>query len=306
MSFSKDVKDELIKVQYEKPCCKRSVLYGLCLFGRAFSSSGVMLQTEHRGVAELYASLLGELFNIKADITPTPKERSYNVHVAKRADCEKLIKAFGHADGESLRINHSNFYCESCTGAFMAGAFLASGTVSSPNKDYHLEFTIPYYNLSKSLQTLLAEKELQPKYARRKGYNIIYFKESEAIENCLYIMGAHSAMFDMMNIKIVKDFRNKANRKANCENANINKMVEAAAVQINAVEKIWRIKGRDYLPQNLEKIAELRYENPDLSLGELAELSPDGLSRSGINHRLNKIIEIAKKLDNSPGKSAEN
>lgn len=297
MSFSKEVKDELIKVQYERPCCKRSALYGLCLFGRAFSSSKVMLQTEHRGVAELYSQLLGEVFNIKSQIRPTPKARSYNVFVPSKTDCEKLVKSFGHSDGESLKINHSNFYCESCAGAFAAAAFLACGTVSSPQKDYHLEFTIPYYNLSKSFQTLLSEMELQPKYAGRKGYNIVYFKESEAIENCLYIMGASDAMFDMMNIKIVKDFRNKANRKANCENANINKMVAAAAVQISAIEKIWRQKGREYLPANLQQLALLRYENPDLSLGELAALSPEGLSRSGINHRLKKIVEIAGALE---------
>ena len=138
--------------------------------------------------------------------------------------------------------------------------------------------------------------ELKPKYTYRHGYNVVYFKESESIEDCLYLMGASSAMFEMMNIKIVKDFRNRANRKANCETANINKMVNAAAVQIKAIEKIWNTKGREYLPENLETLAEIRYENSDLSLSELAEMCSPPLSRSGVNHRLKRIVDIANEL----------
>ncbi len=297
MSFSKEVKDELIKVEYEKQCCKKALLYGLCLFGRFFSSTKVMLQTEHKGVAELYTKLMKETFNIKAEIISTPKGRSYHVSLPKRSDCEKIMKAFSHNDGESLKINHTNFYCENCIDAFIAGAFLACGTNSSPLRDYHLEFTIPYYNLSKSFLTLLTEKELAAKYASRKGYNIIYFKESESIEDCLYIMGAPKSMFDMMNIQIMKNLRNKANRKTNCENANISKLAEASATQLNAIDKIWQKRGHTYLSENLENIAKLRYENPDASLGELASMATEEISRSGINHRLKRIVDIASELD---------
>lgn len=296
MSFSMQVKNELVKTEYENLCCKRSLLYGMCIFGKSFSEKSVSLQTENEKTAELYGQLLKELFNIKTNVKKSPAGRNITVSVAEINDASKLFKSFGHEKNASLKINHSNFDCENCVNAFMAGAFLSCGTISAPEKDYHLEFTVPYLNLSKSLLTLIEEIELKPKYTYRHGYNIIYFKESEAIEDCLYLMGASSAMFEMMNIKIVKDFRNKANRKANCETANINRMVNAAAVQIKAIEKIWKEKGKEYLPENLEMLAELRYENSDLSLSELAEMCTPPLSRSGVNHRLKKIIDIAEEL----------
>ena len=296
MSFSSQVKDELIKTEYEEVCCKKALLYGMCIFGKSFSENGISLQTENGNIAALYASLLKELFNINAQVTRSPKGRNTTVSVAEKIDAAKLFRSFGHEGAGSLKINHSNFFCENCVNAFIAGAFLSCGTVSTPEKDYHLEFTVPYLNLSKSLLTLLEEMELKPKYNNRKGYNIVYFKESEAIEDCLYLMGASDAMFEMMNIKIVKDFRNKANRQANCETANINRMVNAVSVQIKAIEKIWKIKGREYLPESVEKLAELRYDNPDMSLAELAEACDPPLSRSGVNHRLKKIIDIANEL----------
>lgn len=296
MSFSSQVKDELIKTEYEEVCCKKALLYGMCIFGKSFSENGISLQTENGNIAALYASLLKELFNINAQVTRSPKGRNTTVSVAEKIDAVKLFRSFGHEGVGSLKINHSNFFCENCVNAFIAGAFLSCGTVSTPEKDYHLEFTVPYLNLSKSLLTLLEEMELKPKYNNRKGYNIVYFKESEAIEDCLYLMGASDAMFEMMNIKIVKDFRNKANRQANCETANINRMVNAVSVQIKAIEKIWKIKGREYLPESVEKLAELRYDNPDMSLAELAEACDPPLSRSGVNHRLKKIIDIANEL----------
>ncbi len=296
MSFSMQVKDELVKTEYEAACCKKSLLYGMCIFGKSFSAGSVSLQTENEHVAELYANLLKELFNINYTVKKSPKGRNITVCVAEKSDAAKLFKSFGHEGAGSLKINHSNFDCESCVKAFTAGAFLSCGTISTPEKDYHLEFTVPYLNLSKSLMTLIEEMELKPKYTYRHGYNIVYFKESESIEDCLYLMGASDAMFEMMNVKIVKDFRNMANRKANCETANITRMVNAVAGQIQAIDKIWNKKGKEYLPENLETLAELRYENPDLSLSELAQMCTPSLSRSGVNHRLKRIIDIAAEL----------
>lgn len=296
MSFSKSVKDELVQTEYEASCCKKSLFYGMCIFGRSFDENSVSLQTENENVAQLYSDLLISLYNIKNEIKQSPGGRNYTVSVCEKQDCAKLLKAFGHTEKGSKKINHSVFDCENCRNAFIAGAFLSCGTISSPEKDYHLEFSIPYFNLSKSLQTLLDEIELKPKYVNRNGYNVIYFKGSESIEDCLYLMGASDAMFEMMNIKIVKDFRNKANRQANCETANINRMVNAVAEQIMAIDKIWKLKGREYLPENLQNAAELRYDNPDLSLIELSQLCNPPLSKSGLNHRLKRIVEISKEL----------
>lgn len=296
MSFSMQVKDELVKTEYENSCCRRSLLYGMCIFGKSFSTYGVALQSENENVVNLFAELLKEICNVETEVIRSPKGRNFTVSIEDENECIKILKFFGHDGVGSIKINHSNFDCEVCANAFVAGAFMSCGTVSSPEKDYHLEFTIPFLNLSKSLLTLLDEMELNPKYTNRKGYNIVYFKESESIEDCLYIMGASGSMFEMMNVKIIKDFRNKANRQANCESANINRMVNAVAVQIRAIEKIWKKKGEEFLPENLTAIAKLRYDNPELSLSELAKMCNPPLSRSGVNHRLKRIVDIANDL----------
>ena len=290
------VKNELVKTEYERACCKRALLYGMCIFGKSFSPQSISLQTENEAAAELFKDLAHELFNTDVQVIRSPRGRNFTASVFSKADAQKLFKSFGHDGVGSLRIDHTNFRCEECRNAFVAGAFLACGTVSDPKKDYHLEFTIPYLNLSKSLFTLLQEMELSPKYTNRKGYNVVYFKGSESIENCLYLMGASGAMFEMMNIKIFKDFKNKANRQANCETANINKMVNAVAVQMQAIEKIWDLKGKNYLNESLQSAAQLRYDHPDSSLAELAAMCDPPISRSGLNHRLKRIVDIAREL----------
>ena len=296
MSFSTQVKNELVKTEYERSCCKRALLYGLSLFGKSFSESSVSLQTENEPTARLFQSLLKEIFNMDARVDVSPRGRNFTASVSSKTDAQKLFRSFGHDGVGSLKIDHTNFRCEDCGKAFLAGVFLACGTLSDPKKDYHLEFSVPYYNLSKSLFTLLQEMELSPKHTNRKGYNVVYFKESESIENCLYMMGASGAMFEMMNIKIFKDFRNKANRQANCETANINKMVKAVAVQMQAIEKIWDLKGKNYLNESLQSAAQLRYDHPDSSLAELAAMCDPPISRSGLNHRLKRIVDIANSL----------
>lgn len=296
MSFSQDVKNELLKIEYENSCCEKALLYGMLIFGKSFSFYGISMQTENEGVAQHYKKLIKKYCNVKCDINVSPKGRSFSINIDDESSCDKILGVFGHNDRGSLKINHANFDCPCCTNAFLAGAFLSCGTVSDPKKDYHLEFTVPFMNLSKSLVTFLEETELSPKLSNRKGYNIVYFKGSGAIEDCLYLMGASSAMFEMMNIEIVKDFRNKANRTANCATANIEKTVKASYAHIEAIEKIERVKGLDYLTKDLKEMAILRRDNPELSLAELSKLS--GMSRSGVNHRLKRIVEIADSINN--------
>lgn len=297
MSFSYDVKNELIKTELEKNCCKKSLLYGMALFSKSFSYEGVSFQSENEASARLFKTLMAQLCNIKCNIKTSPSGKSFTVNIESEAACSKIMAFFGHTQHEtSLKINHSNFDCNDCHNAFLAGVFLACGSVSSPEKDYHLEFTVAFYNLSKSLYTFVQELELEPKMTKRSGYNIIYFKDSEAIEDCLYIMGASRSMFDMMNIKILKEIRNSANRRANCETANIEKTVNAASPQLEAIIKIKKKKGLSSLSPSLREMAEKRLENPDMSLSELGELFDPPLSRSGANHRLKRIVEIAKEL----------
>ena len=297
MSFSSQVKNELVKIEYESYCCKKSLLYGMTLFSKEFSYRGCMFQTENENIVMLYKRLLKELCNIDSDIAVSPSGKNYSIVIEDKTIDTKIFTFFGHDKRETnLKVNFSNFQCPRCQNAFLAGAFLSCGTVSSPEKDYHLEFIVPFLNLTKSFITFLQEMELNPKLTNRKGYNIIYFKVSEQIEDCLYMMGASVAMFDMMNVKIVKEIRNSANRKANCETANIEKMVRAASPQIAAILKIKDKRGLSSLPEPLEQMALIRLENPDSSLQELAEMFDPPLSKSGANHRLKRLVEIAKEL----------
>ena len=297
MTFSTQVKNELVKIEYDKRCCKKSLLYGMALFSKSFSPRKMTFQSENENIIILYKKLLKELCNIDCSVTVSPSGKIFTVDIKDRAVASRLFSYFAHSKHEtSLKINLSNFDCQQCQNAFLAGVFLSCGTVSSPNKDYHLEFSIAFLNLTKSLMTLFAESDLSPKLVQRKGYHIIYFKDSESIEDCLYIMGASGAMFDMMNIKIVKEIRNAANRKANCETANIEKTVKAATPQLAAIMKIQKKKGLDSLSPSLREMAEIRLENPDLSLSELAEQFNPPISRSGANHRLKRLIEIAEEL----------
>lgn len=298
MSFSSQVKNELVKIEYEHNCCKKSLLYGMALFAKVFSFRKIMFQTENESIVLLFKNLIKELCNVDTTIIVSPSGKSFTIDIEDGAAAARIMNYFGHAVHEtSLKINASNFSCPKCQNAFFAGVFLSCGSISSPEKNYHLEFTVPYLNLSKSFVTHLQEMELAPKFTNRKGYNIIYFKESEAIEDCLYLMGASGSMFELMNIKIVKEIRNSANRKANCETANIEKMVQAASPQIQAIFKIKEKKGFDFLSDALREMAEVRLENPDISLNELAMLFDPPLSKSGVNHRLKRIVDIAKELD---------
>ena len=297
MSFSSQVKKELVELQCENNCCKKSLLYGMALFSKSFSYKEIVFQSKSKPTAELFCSLLKELCSISSSIKESPSGKLYTVAIKRPSGASKIMAYLGHEKNEtSLRINFSNFDCDDCQSAFLRGAFLACGAVSSPEKDYHLEFSVAYMNLSKSLVTALQEKELSPKLTKRKGYNIIYFKDSEEIEDCLYIMGAGKSMFDMMNVKIVKEIRNTANRKANCETANIEKTVAAASPQIAAIMKIEREKGLDSLSDPLREMAEIRMENPDSSLTELAEMFDPPISRSGVNQRLSRLVKIAQEL----------
>lgn len=297
MSFSSQVKNELVQVEIENICCKKSLLYGMALFSKSFSYREVVFQSKSIQTAEMFCACLEELCEIKAEIKTSKAGKIYTVSLEDSQLASRVMSFFGHQRGEtSLKINFSNFDCPRCQSLFLMGAFLACGAVSSPKKDYHLEFSVPFLNLSKSFVTVLQELELSPKTTKRNGYNIIYFKDSEEIEDCLYIMGASKSMFDMMNIKIEKEIRNSANRKANCETANIEKTVAAASPQIAAILKIKDKVGLESLTEPLRQMAEIRLENPDCSLLELAEMFDPPISKSGVNHRLSRLVKIAEDL----------
>jgi DNA-binding protein WhiA len=298
MSFSSDIKNELAAVSCNSPCCEVAQLYGMAEFGRAFSAKAVALQTESEAAAVRYTALLSSVCGITAEHNAplSDKQIMHTVTVPSEA-CETVMRRFGHEGREvTRRLNRAVLDCDECTAAYLRGVFLTCGAVTNPQVDYHMEFSVPYYNLSGDLAVLLAEHGLHPRIVRRKGNYVVYFKESEQIEDCLTLMGAMNASLELMNIKMIKSIRNNVNRAANCENANIDKTVAAAFKQAEAVRKIERTVGLDSLPEGLREACRLRLENPDLSLRALGECFEPPLSRAGVNHRLQKIMEIAENL----------
>lgn len=183
-----------------------------------------------------------------------------------------------------------------CKQAFLRGAFLASGSVTDPSKGYHLEIAATHMNQAELLADIMRSFELEPKIIQRKKYFVVYIKDGSMIVDILNIMGAHISLMDMENVRILKYMRNKVNRGVNCETANLNKTVSAAVRQLEDIEYIERTKGLSYLPEQLIEIATARREAPDAPLAELGQRLDTPLGKSGVNHRLRKISDIADEL----------
>ncbi len=307
MSFSHEVKKELAKSDSGVYAQEFAECYGLMLFARPFSSNEIKLKTESISVAERYISLTTKLFAALIEKQSTLKaNRDFiNLHTISLIlpdDCKRIYTAFGYDDKTpTLRLNRANFEDDLCISSFLRGAFMSCGSVNDPLKNYHLEFCVGFKNLSNDLCTLLSEIEecnLTPKTILRNGSYVVYLKDSEQITDLLTYMGASGCAMDIMNAKAYKELRNATNRRTNSELANINKTAQAAARQLAAIEKIEAEDGLRSLPDQLYEIAVLRRDNPELSLRALGELLEPPISRSGVNHRLMKIVEIAESAEN--------
>ena len=297
MSFSSELKSELANAENLSSCCFHAQVYGLVLFAH-FSKYNFSITTENSDVFSLYLSYLKDYCEVEPVISETGTKK-LTAYLKTDKDKEKAFEKFGHTSKEAtLRINRANISEECCPAAFLRGVFLSCGTVTDPERGYHLEFVVPYKRLSADLMKFMDELGLNPKYIVRKGNHIIYFKDSESIEDILAIMGAANASLYIMNVKIEKDVKNKINRRINFEISNINKTVDAAKLQLEAIEYIESKCGISALPDNLQKIAELRLENPEASLKDLEQMLDEPISRSGVNHRLGRIVKFAEELKN--------
>lgn len=295
MSFSHDVKIELSKLTELEECCVIAQAYGMVLFGRCFSTFDICIQSDYSEVAQCYQSFIQRACGVTPKLTVSEAGKQL-VEVENKADRLKIFETFGQAESGALRINRANIADDCCASAFVRGAFLSCGTVTAPDKDYHLEFAVPYLNICKDLMKLLEEYDFRPKMVVRKGVRVIYFKDSESIEDILTFMGAANSSLEIMGVKMYKDMRNNINRKTNFETANITRTVDAAMQQVEAIRKIERCRGLDSLPEQLRKVALIRRDNPEMSLREIGEVIDEPISRSGINHRLRRIVEIAQEI----------
>ena len=303
LSFSHDVKTELLSFSKSaresgqmRPCCRQTEIYALFLFCRSFSAREMGLKTEHKAIADLYASAVRDMTGHRP-VRERTTGGKYRVTVEDPVDRQAILSEFGYSGTEvNRRLNEHILQDDGCRGALLRGAFLTAGTITDPVKDYHLEFVLSTKSLCADLIALMESMGLAPKYVQRNGSHVIYFKDSGSVEDLLTLMGATDSSLGLMQTKIEKDVRNRVNRRMNFEIANSSRTFDAAYRQIEAIRFIEKKRGLESLPPELRELAKLRLENADYSLKELGENLPEPISRSGVNHRLQKIMEYAEDL----------
>ena len=299
-SFAYQVKSELCRVPVQRICCARSEAYGVLLYCNTFNAREIRIITENPEFAKRLPKLFHRAFNLRFDRLPGEQEGREKLifQINDPAKLERIISQFGYEAKQTLAL-HINFGVleeDCCRTSFLRGAFLSGGSVTDPEKRYHLELAGNHCQASRELSALLTEMGFLPRMVSRGASTVIYFKQSEHIEDFLTKLGAPVAAMDIMTTKVDKAIRNGANRAMNCDIANVNKILEAATMQQSAIEALEKSGKLDRLPEKLQQTARLRLEHPELSLSQLAELCDPPVSKSCMNHRLRKLNEEAKKI----------
>lgn len=295
ISFTQQVKKEITKNMPGGPCCSAAACYGIACFGKYFDARGVVLHTEQAYIAQWAKAVYAEA-GVRGKVYVRGEAATrYEFAVKDPYEVEKLLVMLNHTGDEtSLRLCMENFNCSGCFAAFVAAAFVCSGVVLNPERGYMLEFVSPRYGMMQDFAALLLENGFAAGSAKRNGANVLYFKASEQIEDLLTIMGAQMCALEIMNQKVYRDHRNRANRITNCETANIDKTIAANRQVLDAIKHLEKEGVLETMPQPLQDAAALRKANPAFSLAELAEISKDGVSKSGLSHRFRKICEKSR------------
>ena len=299
MSFSSNVKAELCKDSLSKKSCAVAEGYGVLLYCNTFSSTEIRIITESRDFAARLPRLFKKAFGITFDQEPAAQDRGKLQFAISSED--KIAKIFETLQMDlkaslTLHVNFGMLEEEAECMAYLRGAFLAGGSVTDPAKRYHLEMTTSHYKVSRETCALLIECGFSPKELSRGGNNILYFKQSDYIEDFLTAIGAQVSAMGVMEAKVEKDLRNGVNRRVNCETANLSKAVDASFEQLAAIRRLEEAGVLETLPQKLQETARLRRENPEATLSELAEMPDPPVSKSAINHRMRKLMELSKTL----------
>ena len=291
MSFSSEVKAELCRTALSRRCCAQAEAYGVLLYCNQFTASQVRISTESNAFAARLPALFHRAFQLSFDRTP---EEGAAKRIFSITEPDKLSALHEPAGTLAHHINFAVLEEEHCRLAFFRGAFLAGGSVTDPAKRYHLELSTPHLSVSRELRALLLECGFTPKETTRKANSITYFKQSEAIEDFLTAIGAPLAAMEIMNAKAEKDLRGSINRRVNCDAANLDKAVDAAQGQIEAIYRLEERGMLEELPDKLKEAVDLRVAHPELTLAQLAELCEPPVSKSAFNHRLRKLMEMAR------------
>ncbi len=309
MSFSHTVKAELSQVSVSARHCQLAELAAIIsMAGKVTFEAGscsIRVASENVYVTQRFSHLVKKAFAYDTEVSYNNHSsgKAYAVYVRESDMAVKILRAAKllkddplscRSDMGLVSLSGINQLC--CKRAFLRGCFLAGGSISDPEKAYHLEIVAG----SKEKAALLVETagyfELEAKSVQRRGLYVFYIKEGAQIVDMLNVMGAHNCLMELESIRVVKEVRNSVNRKVNCETANLNKTVNAAVKQIEDIRYINETIGLDKLPEGLEEIASVRLANPDMPLKDLGERLSSPLGKSGVNHRLRKISQIADDL----------
>ena len=300
MSFSSDIKKELCDVRELSPQQAEAMLYGI-MYASRMDEGRPLIQTENIDLMNAAAELIRAVFpNVRTGIVRLVKNSGSLYTLKIRSGWEDIAERFGDFSSISREAVSGG---DEESGAFLRGVFVSCGSVTVPNKEYHLELVLPENDRTPALLDFIAEHGMSLKETFRGGAHskktVLYAKESELIEDCLTYIGAANHSMEIMQVKIVKDFRNRVNRSVNCENANLDKTVAASNKSTADIEYIFSTMGADWLSPDLRETARLRVENPEMSLSELCGIFPEKISRSGLNHRLKKLSKLAEELRSS-------
>lgn len=311
MTFSGKVKEELSRHWSRARHCQIAEIAAIVsMCGKVAIDSrehySVKMRTENLSVARKYFTLIKKTFNINTEtFVSTNRTRgniTYTVIIKQHEDAMKVLQAsklideHGEISEEFSTIKNPVVQNSCCKRAFLRGAFLATGSVSNPEKSYHIEIVCAMRKKAEQIQTLMNSFDLDAKIILRKKSYVVYLKEGSQIVDLLNVMEAPVALMEMENVRILKEMRNTVNRKVNCETANINKTVSAAVKQVEDIHYIQDTIGLFKLPEGLQEIAELRLANPNATLKELGDMLSEPIGKSGVNHRLRKLSEIAEAL----------
>lgn len=295
ISFSNQVKQELCTTITDRDKAY-ACLYGMLLFARQLRQDEILMQSESEAFYELMPRLFRQVFGDRVQPRMETGQHGtlYSVSLTDPEQVRIVLERY-HITLPERPLEMTNVVTNSL-GAFTAGAFLSCGSMTDPNKEYHLEFVLPCPQLEEPFSQILLAIGVNAKMVLRKGMPVVYLKHSEQIEDLLTFMGAQQGTIDFINIEILKNVRNKANRISNCDMANINKVMLAAERQIKDILLIDERMGLDALSSDLQQMALLRMDNPELSLKELGELLDPPIGRSGVNHRLKRLQVLADSL----------
>ena len=297
-SFSASAKAEICREYPQNTCCALAECFGILLFCNCFQDTQIKIITESQDFGKLLPRLFRKAFGVSFDQLPEEGGTGKLVfQITAPNKIAAIMDAFGFTRGDtlSLHINLPVVEEDCCKAAFLRGAFLAGGSVTSPAKAYHLEFTTTHKSVARECYTLLHETVgFSPKTASRAGAQVLYLKQSDLISDFLTFLGAPVASMGIMEAKLEKELNNQVNRCCNCDDANTSKVVEAAQEQLSAI-RVLRERGElEKLPQKIAQAVRAREENPEASLSELAAMMEPPITKPAMNHRLQRIVAMAK------------